>query len=233
MSVSSGLVYRTNHEGLPVASPQHLPKPSRVSWYPLADLIDNEINIERSQLHSGRPALEQIPLLPVYSLKKLGAGHPEGLMLDLQAEDGPLSVVVFVRADFREDGGSLHVRWQHTPALGNPTMKRKTISLSAEPRKVGRCYAAECPTCGKRSRRLCWAVHTFACHECLAVKSASRRLGHKYVVEKQVRRLREALGQEPGLLKPIFVKNPTPAKRRMAEALWEAEFELLRQQLGA
>lgn len=65
-----------NHEGVPLLNEKHAAKRSRVDWQPLSDMLDFT---DRSPLHSGRPSVEQVPMLPVMRLRKMGAGRSGGL----------------------------------------------------------------------------------------------------------------------------------------------------------
>jgi len=70
----------------PAAHPIFEPHASRVSWYPLAELV-NEAGafLGRSDYHSGRPSREHAPYLFIGGLRRQGAAT--GLVTILVAED--------------------------------------------------------------------------------------------------------------------------------------------------
>lgn len=206
--------------------PRHTPLASRVSWLPLAAMIDLS---GRSPLHSGRPAVEQVPCLDVRPLRRQGA--EAGVVLELKADDGPIEVTLMARARFAENGGELRLAWEATPEIGQPVVHTLALKLHgiATPLETGR-HSVTCPHCELTRYKLYWAVTTWACRYCLGLRHENLRLGYKYSLEKQAKAIRAKLGLNPTPLSPIAVTNRCYLP--LAERLWQMELELVAHAAG-
>ena len=211
-------------EGRPPAPALYEPKPSRVDWRPLAALIDFS---ERSDQHSGRPALEQAPILDCTQLRRLGAGEPGGALIEVRSHDGALAVTVMARTVYQPDGGTLRLAWEHRPAVGEPVVLTQTMAMKAintgvvgHPR-----HSPICTHCGTTVRQIIWVVHTWACTGCTTMRGEAMRLRRPYTLDKQSRALRAKLGLQPVPLTPIVVKGRKHVA--LAEKLWALELELM------
>ena len=200
----------------------------RVSWAALSARLDLT---QRADHHSGRPSVEQVPKIEVEKLKKSGA--EQGTLLRLQALDGPIDVVCFVRATFRgADGGDFTVAWEYQPDVGQPETRTIKVKLRAKPTPCGIQYRCDCPHCGCGTRHLFYAVHTWACKTCLTLKPESMRGRSIYTSEKAVRVLRKKLGGDDRPLTPIILGSTSKKKRELARRVHEAEMALMAKLAG-
>lgn len=199
------------------------PSPTRVSWRPLSTLLDRAgMWVGVRATHSRRPSTEHVPRIEIQALNRMGVAN--GLILKLDALEGPLTVTVAARATFPADpraDARLRIMWDHEDvahrveaALTPVQFKPPLGSEPAPGRPTIPGYMAKCPHCGKKARMLYWAVTTFACIRCLGIKPETRRLPHQYATMKKVQRALDLF--ESG--------GPrTERRRRILRKAWEAQ----------